>query len=1264
MSREEIVLAQERQQRQQADILRKIGMTLSAILDFDELLDLLLDQLALIMPDDSVEIVFVMGDISRMVRQRKRPSLDIIKYDITDVHAPTFFIAKTRNQRHIIDSGEPLLIPDIQQFEGWLQTNHISDQFHAWVGVPLFVNNSVQAILAVYSREVDKYSAADVEQLSAFARQSELAIQNAMLYQSTKRRLDELTTLQELTALAAAATNVDDLITQATAIIQKIFYTGSFGILLVNASGTRLELHASYHSSEYNTDFSSISVDRGITGYVYRTGETVCVGNVRGHLHFVRVDESTHSELCVPLRADGRVLGVINVESVKRNAYSPDDERLMATIADQLATAVVKIRLLAREKQRQQETEALRLAGNALVASLSLDEVLKTILIELGKLIHFDSSGVLLLDGEELLFAAGHGFSPHIQQHLVGQSFPFRENTLTVKMMRQLVPTVIDDIRRELTFNFWGGTTYIRGWMGAPLIARGEIIGFLTTDSRQVGAYGERDKQIIQAFANQAAIAIENARLYEVEKKARETAVILRKAAMELSASHDLNIVLDQMLGSLAELVDYDSTNVMLLENQTLVQKALRGYEKWTDVQQVWKIRFDIGKNNGFTTIFRKGQSYIIDDTAIAPDWKKTATNGHIRSWLGVPLYAGGSIVGIISLDKNEPHFFTQNHVQLVESLAAQTAVIIQNAIYFNEMKKIGTLLHILNATPCVIDALPVLIPLINSAVNCQFASISIFDDRPNRRYTHYSIADNDESTVHMQKLEVSDTAVSDKVLQGDTAYLPDLSLATSHAVEQERYKTGTRSRIILPLIAGTEVIGSLNLGWAAANGYDLKKMPLFRRIASVIALAVERGDLYEQSRRQESELETLFSVSTAMRLAVTISDVLNELIRHVKTIIQPLFAGVLLAEESTGDLVAYGELDNLPPDRQRIPRGKGISGHVFNSGEVYISAKLAEDPLTQLLPQDLVYLPQLGGSITLPLQTQERIIGVIHIGLRVEHKLDGAETRLLTSIAEIASSALDRAMVLETLEQRVDERTQALTLANQRLTELDRLKSKFVSDISHELRTPITNLGLYVQLMQRGDAEKQAHYLKVLYMQSERLKALVEDILSLSRLERTKGELGLTAVNPNNIITQVIESRSIQSKIGELTLTTMLHPNLPSALSNKNQFLQLVFNLLMNALNYTEKGGVEISTTFDAESDMICIAVADTGVGIAEQDMPYIFDHFYRGHDVGSLSIPGTGLGLSIVQKIVMMHNGRLEIESTVGEGTTIRIWLQKAQP
>lgn len=1257
------LLAQERLQQQQSEVLRKIGMPLSAALDFNELLDLLVDQLAFIMPHDSTEIIFIIDDYARVVRQRTPPSTEIIRIDVDSPDASIHYLAETENLRHIIEAGEPLIIPDIQEYDRWVHTHHIPSTYHSWMGVPLFVNATLSAVLAVYSQKIDHYHEEDVQPLLIFARQAELAMENVLLYQSTKRQVDELKTLQALTTLASMADDEEKLLVQATGVIEKTFCTDNFCILLVNASGTRLVVHTSYHKGKYNAAFSSISVDEGIAGYVFRTGEVVRVGDVSKNRYFVRVDADSCSELCVPMRADGRVLGVINVESAKPNLYTAEDERLMSTVADQLATAIVKIRLLAQEKQRQKETEALRLAGNALVASLSLDDVLESIFVEMEKLIDFDSAGALLLEDDMVLVAAGHGFSSEIEQRLIGRRFPFDES-LAVTMVHGGFPVVIDDIRTETSFQFWGETTYIRGWMGAPLIVRGKIIGFLTADSRQIGAYGNREQQIIQAFANQAAIAIENARLYEAERSARETAVILRKASMELAGSRDLDSMFGNLLTVLAELVDYDSANVMMLENKMMVHKAVRGYEQWTNPELLKDIYFNVEENNGFATIFKKKTSYMIGDTALAPDWEKTETNGYIRNWMGVPLYAGDAVVGCISLDKGEPHFFTTEHMHLVESLSAQTAVIIQNILFLNQMEKIDTLLRTLNATPSVVDALIVLTPLIKDIAKCQFFSISILDTQDQAYYTVYTVIDEDDTaSVTTQRCAIKDTIVGYEVLKGNIVYIQDLAVATDYAVERERYESGIRSRIILPLIAGTQSIGSLNLSWATVGGYDRQKTPLFKRIASAIALAVERGDLYDRSQRQKNELETLFSVSTETRLFATIPEILNVLTQHVEEILQPFFVSILLPEKLTGDLVVHNYQDAKKGNYiRRIARGKGICGHVFQSGQPYRTTTLADDPLVDIAPKEHKLLAEIGGSITLPLQVQSRTVGVIHIGLMKGQLLGETETRLLTSIVEIASSALDREMVLETLEQRVNERTQELTIANERLTELDRLKSKFVSDVSHELRTPITNLGLYVQLMQRGGAEKQVQYLDVLHMQSERLKNLVEDILDLSRLERLKGEMELTAVNINNIITQVVQSQSIQSKIGQLTLVTTLQPELPLAQSDNDHAHQVIYNLLDNALNYTRQGGVEISTTFDTEYEIICISIADTGVGIVEEDMPYIFDRFYRGQDVGSSAIPGTGLGLSIVQEIVKLHNGRLTIESEIGKGTTARIWLQKA--
>jgi|GEM_PF-1644570 len=245
-----------------------------------------------------------------------------------------------------------------------------------------------------------------------------------------------------------------------------------------------------------------------------------------------------------------------------------------------------------------------------------------------------------------------------------------------------------------------------------------------------------------------------------------------------------------------------------------------------------------------------------------------------------------------------------------------------------------------------------------------------------------------------------------------------------------------------------------------------------------------------------------------------------------------------------------------------------------------------------------------------------------------------------------------------EELEQRVIRRTQELAAANARLTELDQLKSKFVSDVSHELRTPIANLKLYIDLLERGKPDKQAHYVTVLQQQVRRVAALVDDILDLSRLERRK-EQGLIyrAVALNDVVDQMVLAHQPRAEADGLLLTFEPAAHLPPVRADANQLAQVVTNLVANALSYTAAGHVHVSTY--AENSEVCLCVADSGSGIAPDDLPHVFERFYRGQYVLKNDVPGTGLGLAIVKEIVDLHEGRIEVESQQGHGTTFRVWL-----
>jgi two-component system phosphate regulon sensor histidine kinase PhoR len=226
------------------------------------------------------------------------------------------------------------------------------------------------------------------------------------------------------------------------------------------------------------------------------------------------------------------------------------------------------------------------------------------------------------------------------------------------------------------------------------------------------------------------------------------------------------------------------------------------------------------------------------------------------------------------------------------------------------------------------------------------------------------------------------------------------------------------------------------------------------------------------------------------------------------------------------------------------------------------------------------------------------------------------------------------------------------------RQKELDRLKDRLIFDVSHELRTPVTNLNLYLELMERGKPEKQAGYLAVLKEETSRLIELIENILDLSRLDMWKSKkVELTAVDINAVAEQVFAAHLPLAESSGLALFYQPGPRLGPVLGEQNQLARLVTNLLSNAIRYTPEGQIYLRT-FQSNGH-VCLQVRDTGIGIEPEDLPNIFDRFYRGRQVSQSKITGTGLGLSIVKEIVEIHEGCIDVESEVCNGTTFSVWL-----
>jgi two-component system NtrC family sensor kinase len=230
-------------------------------------------------------------------------------------------------------------------------------------------------------------------------------------------------------------------------------------------------------------------------------------------------------------------------------------------------------------------------------------------------------------------------------------------------------------------------------------------------------------------------------------------------------------------------------------------------------------------------------------------------------------------------------------------------------------------------------------------------------------------------------------------------------------------------------------------------------------------------------------------------------------------------------------------------------------------------------------------------------------------------------------------------------------------------LKELDRLKSEFVSVVSHDLRSPLTSILGYVQLLERAgelnDAQKD--FVKRVHSSVDNITSLIGDLLDLGRLE-TGLDLTLTACSLNDIIIQVVENAQMAIQDKKLNLDLNLLEEECFVQGDRKRLHQAFNNLVNNAIKYTSEKG-KITIRINKKDGQIITQVEDTGVGISPGDQPYVFDKFFRSDQVMD-NFQGSGLGLSIVKSVVERHNGRIWLFSAPEKGTTFTVVLPVAEP
>ncbi|GAB4549212.1 MAG: PAS domain-containing sensor histidine kinase [Anaerolineae bacterium] len=405
---------------------------------------------------------------------------------------------------------------------------------------------------------------------------------------------------------------------------------------------------------------------------------------------------------------------------------------------------------------------------------------------------------------------------------------------------------------------------------------------------------------------------------------------------------------------------------------------------------------------------------------------------------------------------------------------------------------------------------------------------------------------------------------------------------------------------------------------------------------------------------QQKRELKAITSIALALRNAKSRSEMVNILLDQAVELLEADGAsiGIRRITPSSDQMVLEGVRGRWKHELGTVfSTSRGIYGHVLTTNKVYCTDAAAADPMVvnwHLLDN----LPALAAA---PLTVDDVAIGVLGVG-RNKPFTEG-DVKILAAICDIAANAIQRAEVMEKLELLVSQRTAELERAYTRLETLDRLKAKLIDDISHELRHPASTLSVYLHLIERDPSQiVLPQRIQRLKEQIERLNKLIDGVINAMAIERRRGEWHSAQTDLNLIIKQIVSK--VERRLSDLQ---KLHftpaADLPPIRGDSSLLTQAIENLIDNAVKYTPRGTISVTTKYETNS--VQVIIADTGMGIEQEDLPNIYDRFYRGKRAGQSNIPGIGLGLSAARSIAELHNGSIRIESLPDVGTTAILHL-----
>lgn len=933
------------------------------------------------------------------------------------------------------------------------------------------------------------------------------------------------------------------------------------------------------------------------------------------------------------MRAD-TVIGFINLDSASPGFYNEDHRDRLVAFAGQVGVTLENARLLKLEREQRLFAEALRDTAAAINSALTFDEVLAQVLANVDRMVRYDSANIMLLDETKTraTVAKFSGYEePERRRFIQNIVLEVAKTPNLQQMILTHQPLVIPMVKEFTDWVPLPEAAWIESTVAAPILRDQEVIGFIHLDSSRAKSFNETDAQRLQAFADQIGVALENARLFELERDQRLFAEALRDANAAISRTLDLSEVLGQILLYIARVVPHDAANIMLInpDNASVTVVRANGYSA-QELEYIQNSRLQFIEAKHLRQMFETGLPTIVADVRALDSWFDMPYLSWIRSYVSTPIRREGNMIGFLNLDSRTVGFFKQKDADHLVAFADQVGIAIHNAQLYESERQQRVLADTLRDIGIVLtgslhqqEILPKILEQVARVVPYDAAGVWMKREHEWRLsvgvgYDRFGVEDEAYAFVFTE----DDSDIINRLKQN-----PQVIIISRLPYEGQDLRIEVfdwiHSWVVAPIVSMGEVIGYFSLDHTQPDFYGPQHKPVLETLANQISIVMENARLLEGVEHEAAVLEERVIERTVQ--------------------LQRERAQLEAILDAMGEGVIYSEYDRTSQKSQV----QFVNNAVCLLTGLSVS-ELVGRPIGELIRE--LFGPE--GEEQLLLSAYSRFNGGY-----TEHKLsDRKVQRVQLTLLQRDGSDLEIALTSTSSGIQDSPMHWQLMLVRDISQEkvLEAQKSRFVANASHELRTPLANLKTRLYLLRRQPEKLDAH-VDVIERTTERMISLVEDLLNVSRFERGIIPFEPASTDLVRLIKEVLDDQQIDANRKSIQLVRVL-PDGPLDLHlDPKRMYQVITNVVVNAISYTPEHGV-ITVSVSLHDTHVLIQVHDTGPGIAAEQLEHVFDPFFRASE-GKVS--GTGLGLTIAKEIVERHHGAIWAESELGNGSVFNILL-----